>query len=89
MAISVCTGLAESPPDISSYLLCCSLRPTRGRIRTGGFDIVSGRGVIDEDVGTEAGAGVAEGAGAGACAGTDAGAGEGVATMGTGVGIGT
>ena len=60
-----------------------------GEIGTGGVDIVSGGGVIDEDVGTEAGAGVAEGAGSGACAGTDAGAGEDVATMGTGVGIGT
>ena len=65
------------------------MRPTHGEIGTGGFDIVSGGGVIDADVGTEVGAGVAAGAGAGAYAGTGAGAVEGVATIGTGVGIGT
>ena len=44
-------------------------QPTRGGNGAGGFDNVSGDGIGDADVDTEASAGVAEVAGAEACAG--------------------
>ena len=89
MAVSIWTDLAKSPHGHLLIYFVLQLRPTHGGIGTRSFDIVSGGGVIDADVGAEAGAGIAEGAGAGACVGASAGAEEGVATMATGVGTGT